>query len=91
MFEIGWAKCRISRTSVTDVLWAYNTENTAAESLGSSPKSLEVVPRPCPGPGALTAGGGSLVWHIAAAVLVAAGQLQAEDWPGSSEGSSLRR
>lgn len=88
MFKIGWARCRISGASVTDVLWAYNTENTSAESLGSSPKSLEVVPRP--GPGALTTGGGSLLWHIAAAVLVAAGQLQAEDWPGSSEGSSLR-
>lgn len=76
--KIGWAKLRISGKSVRGVLWAYNTENTSAESLGSSSKSSEAVRRPCPllcaSLGALASGGGSLMRHNAAAVLVAAGQ-----------------
>lgn len=79
--KIGWANCRISGESVVNQLQmssgTYNTENTSADSLGSSSKSWEVVPRPCPllyaSLGALVTGERSLVGNIAAAVLMAAG------------------
>lgn len=98
--KIGLPKCRISGKSVTDVLWAYNTENISAESLSSSSKSLEIVPRPCPlccaSLGALATDGESLrqmVLHMAAAVLMAAGQSRGlktgcvglRHWPSGQE------
>lgn len=46
--KIAWTKCRASGTSVTDVLWAYNTENTNAEDLSSFSRSLEIALRPHP-------------------------------------------
>lgn len=75
--KIAWTKPRASGTSVTDVFWAYNTENTHAENFISFSRSLEISPNPIPFSvlvWACDCGGGSLAWPIAAAEFVATGQ-----------------